>query len=428
MSDLQPIALAPDPAVPQRDHLTDLDAIARRLSSELDPNGRVSIKSCRRACVSYRVGKRLRVVYRIGIDGRDLHVTARTFRSSSRSERAYSKAAANAPDLGGLRPALHDAELDTVFWVFPNDRRIRNLSAVADATEDLTHLVDGRWVKSQLVDYYPEVSAVVRCLDESNRVIAYAKIHVGDEGERTFRVQRELERVAKGSRLRVARPLAYSKPHGTLLVESMVGPSIGRLKGHDLLAGLHAYGTALATLHSLPVVDIESSEDSALERLQRKASGVSAVRPDVEEMVRELLDELGARWEEAAGEPILVHGDTNENNAILQGDRVALIDFDRASIGSASSDVGNFLGLMRYFRSLGLTSQAIEQARAAAFKSGYSSVRALPDVGALSVHESAALAERAFRAVTRLRPRALEQVPALLSEACALLQLKGGRA
>ncbi|MGH2778989.1 MAG: phosphotransferase [Actinomycetota bacterium] len=428
MSGLSPMALAPDPAVPQRNHLTDLDAIARRLSAQLDPNGRVPIQTCRRACVSYRVGKRLRVVYQVGIDGGDLYVTASTFRSSSRSGRAYSMAVTNAPDLGGLRPALHDTELDTVFWVFPNDRKIEDLSAVADVTDELARLVDGPWVKSQLVDYYPEVSAVVRCLDDSNRVIAYAKIHVGDEGERTFRMQQELERVAKGSRLRVATPLAYSKRHRTLLVEPIVGPSIGRLKSRDLLAGLHAYGAALATLHSLPVVDIAPNEDSALERLQQKADGISAVRPDVEGMVCELLGELSARWEEAAGKPVLVHGDTNENNAILQGDRIALIDFDRASIGSAGSDIGNLLGLMRYYRSLGLISPSIEQARAAAFKSGYSSVRALPNVPALSVHESAALAERAFRAVTRLRPRALTKVPALLSEACTLLQLKGGRA
>jgi aminoglycoside phosphotransferase len=417
-----PVALAPDPAVPQRDHLLNLDAIARRLSLRLGSSGPLTIRSCRRECVSYRAGRRLRVVYRIAIDGQDRRVAASTFRSRSRSERAYRRAMEAAPTAGSLRPLLHDAQLGAVFWTFPNDRRIEHLSVVAEANEDLTYLVDRRWVKSRLVDYYPEASAVVRCLDDSNRVIGFAKVRAGDEGERTFRIQGAIERAARDSRLRIARPLSYSKQYRTLLVEAMVGRSIGELRGAELVAGLHAYGAALATLHSLPLVDIEVPSDSALDRLQRKAEGVGSVRPDVVAPVSVLLGELSARWEDAAGEPVLVHGDANENNAILQGGRVALIDFDRASIGSAGSDLGNFLGLLRYFRSLGLISPEAEGTRAAAFLRGYSSVRPLPHPDSLRVHESAALAERAFRAVTRVRRQALAHVPALLSEARSLLR------
>jgi Ser/Thr protein kinase RdoA (MazF antagonist) len=148
---------------------------------------------------------------------------------------------------------------------------------------------------------------------------------------------------------------------------------------------------------------------------------VGAVRPDVDALSTELIERLGTLWAEAAGPSVMVHGDTNVNNAILVGDRVAFIDFDRAAIGSAGSDIGNFLGLLSYGRSLGIMSSDAEGHQAAAFRRGYSSVRPLPDPASLDVHIAAALVERAFRAVSRVRARALQRVPALLAEAEGLL-------
>jgi hypothetical protein len=421
------VDLRPDPAVPQRDILMDPDFVADRLSSQLGVNGAVAIETCRRDSVSYRVGRRLRVAYRVRIAGRDHHVAASTFRSRSRSERAYSKATAGALSTGSLRAAVHDRDLNTVFWTFPNDRRIGNLSAIANPAPELTRYLDFRWTASHLVDYYPEASAVVRCLDESNRVIAYAKVHAGDEGERTHRVQQALVRAARGSSLRLAGPLAYSTQHRTLIVEPIVGRAIAALDPSVLVEGLHAYGAALASLHSLPVVEIPPGPRSPLDRLLRKTHGFGSVRPDVERQSGELLNELSARWTDETGPPVLVHGDTNVNNAILVDGRVAFIDFDRASIGSAGSDIGNFIGLLRYLRSLGVVSPAAQSRHEASFMRGYSSVRALPDRPVLNVHIAAALVERAFRAVTRIRPRALRHVPALLDEAAAVLSTNGDR-
>jgi Ser/Thr protein kinase RdoA (MazF antagonist) len=415
------IELADDPAVPQRDHLLDLDSIARTFSLHLDPRGPVTIGSCRRECVSYRVGRRLRVVYRVEIHGQDHRVVASTFRSRKRSERAFRTATESGVEAGPLRPALHAAEHNVVYRTFPNDRRIEHLAAVADANADLTRSIDRRWTKSRLIDYYPEASAVVRCLDDDGRTIGYAKVHAGDEGQHTFRIQEALWEAARASGLRIARPLAYSMPHRTLMVEAIAGPTIGELSGYELLAGLHAYGVALATLHSLPPVDFAVPVDSALNRLEERSEGMRAVLPDASASVTVFLEELRARWDEAAGDPVPVHGDTNQNNAILQEGRVAFIDFDRATIGPAASDIGNFLGLLRYFRSLGLISSGAESKRTAVFLEGYSSVRSLPAPESLRVHEAAAVAERSFRAITRLHGPALPRVPALLSEALSLL-------
>lgn len=421
-----PVALAPDPVVPQRDRLLDPDAMVPVLSLRLGRGGSVPIRSCRIGHITYRPGKRLRVLYRIRIDGREMKVAASTFPTRDRGERAYREAMETGRESRSLRPAGYDADLKTVFCAFPNDRTIENLPAVTEARQDLTRLVDLRWAGSRLVDYKPEISAVVGCLDDSGRVIGYAKVHAGDEGQHVFEVQRSIARLAQGAGPRIARPLAYSKPHRTLLVEPIMGTPIRHLSGGGVLAGLHAYGAALARLHSLAPRGFAgrfgTGGRDTLERLRHRAGGILAVRPDVREQVAELLEELAVRWGGASEPRVLIHGDANDRNAILEGDHVVLLDLDRSRVGAAAADVGNFLSLLRYFRLLGLVSTRTECARAAAFADGYSSVRALPAVKSLRVHESAALVERAFRSVTRLRGPALRRVPAVLAEARGLLR------
>jgi aminoglycoside phosphotransferase len=418
----RPVALVPDLAVPHRDHLLDPDEIARRLSTRLGTHGSVHIRSCRLDSICYQPAKRLRVLYQLEIDGRDLQVAASTFRSRSSSERAYGKATETGRHSGPFRPAVYDADLDTVFWTFPNDRKLVNLTDAVEAREGLTRLIDRSWARSQLVDYNPESTAVVRCLDDADRVVAYAKVHADDEGERTHRVHSAFSRLTRLSGPRIAQPLAYSEQYRTLLVEPIAGPSIRSLAGVGLTTGLQAYGVALAMLHSLPFDGAGTVRRDPLERLRHRAEDLCMVLPDVAGQVAELLAELTARWDEAAEPSVPVHGDTNENNAILEDGHIALIDFDRAGVGAAGWDVGNFLSLLRYLRALGIISPAAQRARAAAFTRGYASVRALPGREALRTHESAALADRACRAVIRLRGSVLPHVPALLAAARGLLR------
>jgi aminoglycoside phosphotransferase len=271
------------------------------------------------------------------------------------------------------------------------------------------------------VDYVPESSAVARCLDDAHRVVAYAKVHAGDEGERTYRAHRALWRRADGSGLQISRPIAYSEPGRALLVAPVEGIAISQLRGPELLEGLERYGAALATLHSLPLVEMPPLERDLLGRVCRHADNVGVVRPDAGASIDLLVRELGRRWEETHGPDVLVHGDANTNNAILQGTRVAFIDFDRLATGSAASDIGNFLSILTYLRCLGVISSSSEKGRADAFKRGYSLVRPLPDAASVRVRTSAGLVERAIRAVNCLRPNALRRVPLLLAEARALL-------
>lgn len=403
--------LALDAAVPQRARLLDSNAVAVALSGCLG----VSIRHCRVGHVSYRPGRRLRVVYRILVEAAKngtgvLHVAAST-RDARRAGRT--------PEGSTYVPGL-----DAVCWTFPYDRRLEHLPAVAEARADLTGSVDRRWVRSRLVDYNPGVSAVLACLDSADRIVGYARVHAGAEGERTLRTQHALARLAGETRsgLRIAPALAYVKPYRTLVVEPIDGLQLGRLTGIELLTALQAYGQTLATLHTLPATDLGTTGRDALGRLAHRVEGIGLVRPDVAGTASDLIGELRTRWPDATAEAGLVHGDVNETNAIRRSDHIVLIDFERTGNGPAAADLGNFLALLRYFRSRQLITPRDERLRSDAFLRGYRRIRELPDPEILRVHESAALAERAFRAVARLRPAALPLVPALLSEAKGLLR------
>jgi aminoglycoside phosphotransferase (APT) family kinase protein len=422
-----PTLLQPDPVVTQRDDLLDVDGAARRFSRRLGVDGALAVDSCRRECVCYSVGRRIRVVHRIEVEGHSYRVATSSFRSKKRSERAYLKAVQRTLPAGKLRPVVLDEELTSVTWAWPNDRTLAGLAQLDGPSDELSALLDRKWTKSRIVDYYPEASAVVRCLDDSDHVLAYGKVHAGDGAERTHEIHQALEGAARESPLRVPRVLAYSRRHRAVLVEPIAGRSIGQLEGPALIDGLEAYGAALGHLHSLPVPRMPSPSRPPLERLSRRARGIGVVRPEVEEVSREVIDTLRRRWPDATAASVVTHGDANANNAILQNGHVALIDFDRAAWGSAASDIGNFLSLQAYLRILGALSGDDERARASAFLRGYSSVRSLPARQELNLHLAASLAERAFGSVYRVHSQALLHIQELLAEARALISANGSR-
>ena len=126
--------LAPDPAVPQRDALLDPETVGGLYGAVAE-----------RVYAKYRVGESLRVVYRL--DGAH-HVAARTFRDGASAD-AYDRAQAGAVAAGPLPPVLHARELDTVFWTFPNDRKLATLTLLRDGSPVLHELLGRPWASRQ---------------------------------------------------------------------------------------------------------------------------------------------------------------------------------------------------------------------------------------------------------------------------------------
>lgn len=426
----QRINLASDSLLPQRDFLLDAREVAHRLSSRLGARGPLAIETCERIRTKYRVGDSLRVLHRIRVGHSDFTVAARTF-PEGRSERAYARALGMAVDCAPLRPVVHDAELETVFWTFPNDRRIRGLQALTSIPSDLAQLFVPTWTRSRVVAYAPEKCATAQCLDDRLNVLAYAKVYQGDEGRRIFDVYQALRRSLPTSttELRLPCAAAYEEAHRMLLLESIEGERIADLRGLDLLDGYKRLGAALAALHSLPVPEgLPPAERLTLKRLRQAAHIISHARPDVEREALGLASALAVRFESLRDTPVCLHGDVHPKNGILRGASLTLIDLDQAAVGPAVIDLGSLLASLSYHHLSGVLTRAVAQALGDAFLNGYASVRDLPQTTSLRWHTAAALlAERALRAVNRIRPEGLECLRELFIEATHILRSGGVR-
>src|SRR5262249_32012116 len=159
--------LAPDPEVPQRDLLVDPAEVAGRLAPMLGYEGPITIEACERVRVKYRIGDSIRVVHRVRVGGAWYVISAPTFRDGAGRE-AYRRGADVAVVSGPLRPVVHDPALDTVFWTFPNDRKITNLAVLAAGSRPLADLLGLPVHRIHLVAYSPERAATAQCLDANS--------------------------------------------------------------------------------------------------------------------------------------------------------------------------------------------------------------------------------------------------------------------
>jgi aminoglycoside phosphotransferase len=411
-----------DPAVPQRDFLLEPALVAERLDRLLGREDRLEIESCRQVRVKYRVGARLRVVHRIRVGSGSFDVAASTFPSLERSERAYAEALERAVACGPVRPVVHDRELTTVFWTFPNDRKIAGLPALAVPAPELAE-VHPAWSRSELASYAPEKAATIRCLDDAGRTVGYAKTYAGEEGARTRCVHDALARALgpDDPHLRLPCVLGYSPRHRTLLVECVEGPPLHAPDAPDLRVGYRRLGRALARLHGLPPPDAARFRRVDPDRLEAAADLIGSVRRDVAAAARRVARELAPRLH-AGGDVVCLHGDVNLRNTLLENQRVALIDLDQVATGPAAAELGSVLAALRYGGVVGLLRPSVVPEVCKSLLSGYSEVRPAPDEGALRAHTAAALlGERALRVVTRVRPEGLRRLPALLAQAREVL-------
>jgi Ser/Thr protein kinase RdoA (MazF antagonist) len=377
--------LAPDPAVPQRDALLDERYMASRLGAV----------RCERINAKYRVGDSLRVVYRADTDR---VLAGRTFRGRSRS--VFRRAAA-ASEPGAV---LHLEELETVFWTFPNDRRLAGLRVFDPRSGALEALVGAPVARTRLMAYAPERAATAECRDADDRVLAYVKVH-WDAAERELD-NTEAAGAAVGMNdphLRLARVLAHSLPDQALVYEPLAGD---RLDGIDDLApALRALGAALATLHDVRPLPERRFDRLDPERLALAAEVVGRARPDCARAAAALHARLAGGPPES--EPVHLHGDANLRNALLDGGRVGLVDLEDAAAGPAAADLGFVIAALLARGKVGEW----------ALLDGYSRVAPVPSAEVLRWHVAASvLARVAVPAVGRIRPALLGRLKSLLEQ------------
>jgi hypothetical protein len=301
--------------------------MARRLSVQLSTsasNAPIDIESCECTRAKYRVGESLRVLYQLQIQGIQHLVTARTFRNGD-GERAYHRATCNAIPCDQLRPVVHDAEIDTVFWTFPNDRKIAHLSVLMGHPGPLAPYFGDRCEAIRVVAYAPERALTAQCLDHAGNILAYAKVYAGDEGERSYAIHAELWRqLQAGPHLRVPRALAYLETYKTLLLEPIRGHHAAALDGAVLEQATRGFGAALAALHAIRPPAVPRFYHLDLSALTQTGKLLAQIRPDVGRTAEALVDELHRRFEPPRGPEVCLHGDVNFKNWIATSAAIRL--------------------------------------------------------------------------------------------------------
>jgi Ser/Thr protein kinase RdoA (MazF antagonist) len=415
-------ALVPDPAVPARDVLLDPRAAAVRIGACLHEEG---IDRCERLRVKYRVGESLRVLYAVTVRGRRVPVSVRTFRGG-RSAKAFRLALETAVPAGTLPPVARDAELDAVFWVFPNDRRLRDLSLLGEP-RTLGRLLGRSHADARLVAYVPEICATARCLDDRGRTIAYAKVHAGEGAERARRLREALPDSvqARSCELRLPRVIASSTTRRTLLLEALDGPTPLEPRARPATRSVRRLGAALASLHALPA-------PPAAPRFNRLDSGglhtaagvIALLQPRLAGTVERLADGLDAQRPRAvpAEAPACLHGDPHLHNALVHPEAIALVDLDDVCVGPRAADLARVLAVLANLGAIGDLPLREELRLGEELLTGYADEATVPETASLRWHVAATLLVRhAAKSVSRFRPRALARIEAVLGRAEELI-------
>jgi aminoglycoside phosphotransferase (APT) family kinase protein len=399
--------LALDPALPQRDLLLD-EALMTEYLSRLVAGNDFAIEDCERLRTKYRVGTSLRVLYNLRGNGRSYRIAARAFPRTRRVAQQFtSPVELNAP------------ELNTTFWIFPHDRKLKNLAVLANIPDDLRDIEGRRWTRRRIVAHAPEKSVTAQCLDDDEQIIAYAKVYAGDEGRQIFETY---TRVAETGKTQIPRAIAYFEQHHLLLLESVAGVSLAAIPSDQREHAFFQLGKALKRFHEIDLTtSTPTSNRLTQEALTRGCATICAARPDVAEMVQSLTAKLIAQYE--PGETVFLHGDVHPKNILLNDENIVLLDLDQAAAGIAAADLGSVIAGLYSDACTGSRTWPEASAQSRALLSGYNSSRdASPHSHALRWHVAAALLqERALRSVTRIRPDSLQKLPEILLTATAVL-------
>lgn len=395
--------LALDPALPQRDLLLDETVMAQYLSRLMIPG----VRSCERLRTKYRVGTSLRVLYRVEGVEQSYRIAARAFPKARQGDRQSAE--------------IHATELNTSFWLFPNDRKIRNLSLLDVIPGELRQIQGQQWTRSRIVGHAPEKSLTAQCIGENDAVLAYAKIYAGDEGRQIFNTYAHVNAELATNHLRVPRALSYYGDHRLLLLESLPGVSLSAVRSWQRKHSFFLLGKTLRDLHVIsPPSWLPPSTRLKPEALARATATISQARPDVTALVQRLSDRLRQHYRaDSEDEPALLHGDVHPKNILLNNDRVYLLDLDQAAVGKPVADLASVIAGLYSTSCVGaLTwSEAVSLSRN--LLAGYGP---LNNSTSLQWHIAAALlTERALRSVTRIRIESLQRLPDILSTAEAVL-------
>jgi len=369
--------LAPDPGLPERDGMLDGEQ-ARATAAALLGCDATDVSE-ERLTTKYRVGKRIRVAWRVtGPDG----TTA----------------------IMGTRAPVKDG--DRSAWWLADDPRVPGAATLVRPAPG---------TDSDIVAYVPERTAVARW-SSHGETIAFAKAF-RDATATTVKRYATLQAHA----CPVPAVLEHDAAHAVVVYGQVPGQPFADLSPDAQRAAAELLGEQLATMHALSI-------DASLARpelarftptnVTAMLRDIACVWPELTAVTAALAVAVTATEPAPAPTHALVHGDLNQHNVVCDGHRLHCIDLDNMAWAAPSTDLATFLASVAADQAVaGGSIQPTHDDVAAAMQRGYAARGAWPDARAMVWHMGSALVIEAARAIRGVKPAKLAVVPQLLAAA-----------
>jgi hypothetical protein len=265
-----------------------------RLGELLHPTkGDGFARECTRIRAKYRPGESLRATYRVGNGTSSLLVSGRMFPAGAAAGQ-FARARAAAADQGGDNGSvLLDEETSTVFWVFPQDRKLRGLDQLTRPPAELRMVFGRPWVHSELMAYTPEKAATVRCADETGQAVGFAKVQAEDEGQRSVDTLRAAgQGITDHGALILPRAVDYLPERHMALFTVAPGRPLNQLDRAAVPQAMEALGAALSVLHNQPTRGFAPFTRLEPDRVVDAGRLVGTARPDLAALCGDLVESL----------------------------------------------------------------------------------------------------------------------------------------
>ncbi len=368
-----------DPSLPGVELLFDGDAIGDLLTRKLQAHGDTTIVACRPSYVRYKPGTSCLVAYDLTIrhDGIDTAHRAhiKTFaddrgrrRMANRKlEKLVERSTAEYGD-PGVDWVTYLPELHGMFSIFPVDYDLRSLVKVAtpdSAEKSLRRSIDAPKIRLvdplELIRYKPGRKALFRyALDGCDHRAAYGKIHTDDRTGRITQATATLRDAglvtpAVLGTLADLNFIVHEEAPGTQLAAMRDDPRYG-----DLSA---AIAEPLALLHRVDVtgLPVHRLADEA-DRVAETATLLGVILPGQRERLEKISRSIASRLAEVEEVLATNHGDFYDDQALIDGDNIAIIDLDEIRIAHPLLDIGNMLAHLGTGEARGKVPPAARQA------------------------------------------------------------------
>ncbi|HEX6363988.1 MAG TPA: aminoglycoside phosphotransferase family protein [Albitalea sp.] len=149
----------------------------------------------------------------------------------------------------------------------------------------------------------------------------------------------------------VAAPLALDEDAGVFYQQALAGRALASgMEPHDAAAQLSRVGRVHRQLHALDVPDVPGwSLQAYFDTIGEDVHWIALFRPQAAARLQPVLARLAASMPDSSpGSHVFCHGDFIPSQLLIDGDRVAVTDFDGARRGDAHQEMAKLLAALKY--------------------------------------------------------------------------------